>query len=511
VDNSTISGDSSPYKIGDQVVYNCAEGFVLHGEVTKSHCIYPAVWNLTGYELPSCHKVCENGPAVGDNVEIVETSSAPYLPGSKLQFRCSDSSRYSFAGSNTTVCQTDGTWLTEIEPQCELKTCPAPPSVNHSSLVGVTEPWYLDEIVTYHCDDGYVLQGAGWSPSNQDVTKYDTIQCILPGVWNISSDQLPICVKACNSSLPTVGSGVERIFEDAVGGFPYLPGSIISYKCIDVTTSTLRGDEFTTCIDDGSWTESDTPQCKPNDVDLDLVIVVDATDRADHCAGTNLIPPYHKALLNFAEKLPIFNKELEAIDAFKKEWSVPSDSLKHPNRTNIAIQVHSDMCFPRKSGGANHHVYKSLDDPSELGDGLDFIFPCGQSNMLMQILCAQYSMFNTSGDRNQVLPDKSYQNAILLFSHDLTLTGDTDKVEEFMTLLNLAETAWGKQDIDMFILTTMDVDHPNQDVNAQFWDELLCSPEETTCGKPLKGLFLGSQFSSMVDHINKMRQYYGQL
>ena len=78
---------------------------------------------------------------------------------------------------------------------CFKEQCAEPPFVNYSSLIGKKKTYHVDDILKYQCEDGYVLTGPGWPSCNQSIPIYNTIQCFVPGQWNISTSQLPNCVE----------------------------------------------------------------------------------------------------------------------------------------------------------------------------------------------------------------------------------------------------------------------------------------------------------------------------
>lgn len=147
---------------GAKVEYQCHRGFNPVGG-SAVICSETGVWVGTA---PVCQRiVCGPAPTPEANIRAFIS-----LDGLRVTYTCPVGMR--LVGASIIVCGEDGVW-SDVPPICEPEGCGDPPPVKDKRLQVVSQP----HLVSYHCPDGYVLNGA------------HSVVC-LQGKW---SDQAPTC------------------------------------------------------------------------------------------------------------------------------------------------------------------------------------------------------------------------------------------------------------------------------------------------------------------------------
>ncbi|XP_064624459.1 sushi, von Willebrand factor type A, EGF and pentraxin domain-containing protein 1-like [Lineus longissimus] len=240
---------TKPVVYGSTVTYHCNQGFVLDGE-GSSRCAQNGTDSVYGKwtdQLPVCKAItCE--PPVISNGHVSVTKTTVY--GSTVTYHCNPG--FVLDGKESSKCTQNGTdnvygkWTDQL-PVCKAITCEPPVISNgHAS---VTKPAVYGSTVTYHCNQGFVLDGKGNSKCIQNGT--DSVY----GKWN---DQSPVC-KAITCEPPVISNGHVSVTKPAVYG------STVTYHCnqgfvLDGKGSSLCSQNGTDNVY-GKWTDQ-SPVCK---------------------------------------------------------------------------------------------------------------------------------------------------------------------------------------------------------------------------------------------------------
>ncbi|KAM9212834.1 complement factor H isoform 2-T2 [Dugong dugon] len=167
-----LSHESESYQHGEEVTYNCTDGFGIDGP--ESIKCLGGKWP----PLPTCRNIsCGNPPEV-ENANIISKQMTRYPPGQRVRYECNKP--YSLYGEVEVMCLS-GTW-TEA-PQCKDSEgkCGPPPPIENGDTTSFPLPSYAQgSTVEYQCQNLYELQG----------NKYITCR---NGQWS----QPPKCLDAC--------------------------------------------------------------------------------------------------------------------------------------------------------------------------------------------------------------------------------------------------------------------------------------------------------------------------
>ncbi|KAK7095002.1 hypothetical protein V1264_006470 [Littorina saxatilis] len=209
--------------VGEEAEYRCNQGFYLIG-VKIRHCLKNEMWNGT---TPSCDKVvCGPPPHVEHAEHDADPDTFRFPTSTTLNYACEFG--YYREGSPRAICTgPEGNWA---GPSliCKARDCGAPGEINN----GFRDPGYrftYPTRVTYHCSNGYELQGRGYR------------ECLANGEW---SGELPECFPIhCMELRPPlhgtmIGSGTTF-------------GSVIRFVCNDGFK--VVGSAERTCQADRTW------------------------------------------------------------------------------------------------------------------------------------------------------------------------------------------------------------------------------------------------------------------
>ncbi|KAI3353001.1 hypothetical protein L3Q82_019577, partial [Scortum barcoo] len=186
-------------------------------------------------------------PELSDNIEIVGLQRY-FGPGVELLLNCKQG--YTpISGPRKIVCIASGEW-TRTKFKCIPKRCPYPDPPLYGELF--YEDTVYQSTITYTCNEGYILTGAGSS------------ECLANGTW---SDPAPECSPVVCGLAPIPQFGMI-IYDKKIRGntTEYSIGG--TYRCLPPYV--LFGDERAECTASGTW--SKTPECrvvtcrKPGDI-----------------------------------------------------------------------------------------------------------------------------------------------------------------------------------------------------------------------------------------------------
>nr|XP_002124008.1 CUB and sushi domain-containing protein 3-like isoform X1 [Ciona intestinalis] len=196
IENAQIATHAGPH-----VRYECIRGYYVINGTNTLHCINNS-W--VGIHL-TCLQGCPRPDPVQfasidfyrdiEDVTLNATSSFNGVRKSMTAYyKCNEG--YDMRGQRRSrSCQTDFTW-TEVLFQCHIKSCPAPPMIDHGIITG--DSFRYESWVTYTCDPGYYTDGSGRRPVN--------IQCIERNGNMQWQTPPPVCKLICS---PRNALGVE--------------------------------------------------------------------------------------------------------------------------------------------------------------------------------------------------------------------------------------------------------------------------------------------------------------
>ncbi|XP_014258644.1 CUB and sushi domain-containing protein 3 isoform X2 [Cimex lectularius] len=155
-------------EVGGQVVFSCSPGFGLVGPV-HSTCLLTGEW---AGPLPICKEVqCTNPEAPPNGYS---TGNPPYKAGDLVQFACNQD--YMMEGQPIIACQENGRWSGPV-PNC-VRACAYPGTVIAGRISSVKFYYQIGETVSFTCDDGLKMTGAGM------------LRCLKSAKWSAA---IPTC------------------------------------------------------------------------------------------------------------------------------------------------------------------------------------------------------------------------------------------------------------------------------------------------------------------------------
>ncbi|XP_019619706.1 PREDICTED: P-selectin-like [Branchiostoma belcheri] len=236
IPNTVRSGCRPPYKCGDVCRYACVPGCVRQRGATVRTCRYGRYW-IGGKRLKCSCSPCTSGPPVIRNANVVWGSgcSAPFTAGTTCSYQC-DHGHSKVGGAETKMC-VDGVWRGS-SLDCDAVQCPTLTAPEFGSLTP-PGPHSYPNLVTFNCETGYVLTGAG------DTT------CQANGTW---SNLVPTCTPVQCPARAAPANGAVHPH----GPVSYPNG--VTFTCN--TGYVMNGASTPTCRADGTWSHP-VPTCTP--------------------------------------------------------------------------------------------------------------------------------------------------------------------------------------------------------------------------------------------------------
>ncbi|XP_053493286.1 beta-2-glycoprotein 1-like [Ictalurus furcatus] len=181
-------------------------------------------------------KVCPRPPEE-DGTEL-SGGQLFFEPGTEVTLSCIQGYS-SIGGSRKITCKSNGEW-TERQLKCSPKRCPVPepPTNGNADFNKIV----YKSVITYSCNEGYVLVGASSS------------ECLHTGQW---SDSTPQC-EPVTCGLPPIPPNTKIVYDRHFNGDTVEFGFGGLYECMPPMV--LVGDKRATCTADGTW--SKPPECK---------------------------------------------------------------------------------------------------------------------------------------------------------------------------------------------------------------------------------------------------------
>ncbi|XP_066271289.1 sushi, von Willebrand factor type A, EGF and pentraxin domain-containing protein 1-like [Branchiostoma lanceolatum] len=216
----------------DVVTFTCNSGYVLNGATTRT-CQADGTWSNTA---PTCTpRQCPALGAPTNGARTPTTGARNYQD--TITFTCDPG--YTRNGAASVTCQADGTW-TALVPTCAPIQCPALGAPTNGARTPTTGGRSFQNVITFTCDTGYVLNGAA------------SVTCQADTTWTAP---VPTCARR----------QCQALLAPANGARTPLTGSNFYQNVITFTCDTgyvLNGAASVTCQANGLWT-APTPTCTP--------------------------------------------------------------------------------------------------------------------------------------------------------------------------------------------------------------------------------------------------------
>nr|XP_036861967.1 complement factor H isoform X3 [Manis javanica] len=226
IPHSVLSHKLDNYQYGEEVTYNCAEGFGIDG---------PASIKCLGEKWshpPECKKMDCSGLPSFDNAILIGPKKESYKSGEQVAYKCP--MYYQLDGSNTVQC-IKKKWIGR--PTCRDVSCMNPPRVENAVIQNELQRYLSGDRVRYECTKPFDLFGE------------EEVMC-LNGTWT----QPPMCKdsKGKCGPPPPIDNGDITSFPLPV----YAPESTVEYQCQSFYE--LQGNRNIICRN-GEWSEP--PKC----------------------------------------------------------------------------------------------------------------------------------------------------------------------------------------------------------------------------------------------------------
>ncbi|KAM5298505.1 sushi, von Willebrand factor type A, EGF and pentraxin domain-containing protein 1 [Ctenodactylus gundi] len=202
---------------GGNIQYQCLPGYKLHGTPLRK-CLSNGSWSGTP---PSCLPCRCSTP----EIPYGTVNGTDLGCGKTVQIQCSKG--FQLLGLSELTCDTNGEW-SSVLPHCEHSSCGSLPIIPNA-FISVSES-SQENVVTYNCKSGYVLQG------NSDLI------CTEKGIW---SQPYPACEPLSCGPPPPVANAV-------VIGAEHTYKSKVRLRCLEGYVMDTASGTFT-CQKDGHW------------------------------------------------------------------------------------------------------------------------------------------------------------------------------------------------------------------------------------------------------------------
>ncbi|KAH0517158.1 Sushi, von Willebrand factor type A, EGF and pentraxin domain-containing protein 1 [Microtus ochrogaster] len=201
---------------GGHIQYQCFPGFKLHGNPSR-RCLANGSWSGSS---PSCLPCRCPTPLIQHGT----VNTTDVACGKTVQIECFRG--FKLLGLSEVTCDTNGQW--SGLPLCEHADCGSLPAIPNA-VVSESSP-LEDNVVTYSCRSGYIMQGSS------------NLICTEKGTW---SQPYPACEPLSCGPPPPVANAVAT-------GETYTYESKVKLRCLEGYVIDTDTDTFT-CEQDGHW------------------------------------------------------------------------------------------------------------------------------------------------------------------------------------------------------------------------------------------------------------------
>uniref|UniRef100_H2Z7B2 Sushi domain-containing protein n=1 Tax=Ciona savignyi TaxID=51511 RepID=H2Z7B2_CIOSA len=160
------------YGAGVEIRYFCNSGYTLRGPALLT-CLNTENWSS---DPPTCEEkmfhFCSTGiscnrPGLPHRGSLDDGGKTTWVVGDIVTYSCDGG--YALLGQRRARCMDTGQWSSQ-PPTCRVVTCEEPLSPAHGSFspLSVSGPRGYNDAVTYHCYDGFILEGASSAVCQQN-------------------------------------------------------------------------------------------------------------------------------------------------------------------------------------------------------------------------------------------------------------------------------------------------------------------------------------------------------
>ncbi|XP_058878367.1 CUB and sushi domain-containing protein 3 isoform X1 [Acipenser ruthenus] len=222
ISNGILEGIS--FEWGTSVSYSCSPGYELSFPAILT-CVGNGTWSG---EVPQClPKFCGDPGVPREGMR----EGRSFIYQSEVSFSCNPP--FLLVGSNTRICQADGTW-SGSQPRCiePTRTTCENPGVPRHGYQNKTLGFQVGSVVQFHCERGYLLQGSTTRVCLPDLTWSGVQTECIP--HTCKQPESPPHVNVVGMDLPSIGYALL---------YSCQPGFFLS-----------GGSEHRVCKSDGTWT-----------------------------------------------------------------------------------------------------------------------------------------------------------------------------------------------------------------------------------------------------------------
>ncbi|XP_066271288.1 complement receptor type 1-like [Branchiostoma lanceolatum] len=214
----------------DVVTFTCDQCYNLAGS-TSATCQANGQWSAN---LPTCNRVqCPplGAPTNGARTPSTEARNCQDV----VTFTCDQC--YNLAGSTSATCQANGLWSANL-PTCNRVQCPPLSAPTNGARTPSTGARNCQDVVTFTCNTGYVLNGA------------TSVTCQADTTWTAP---VPTCTRGQCPPLAAPANGART---PPTGATSFQ--SVVTFTCNQCYN--LAGSTSRTCQTNGQWSENQ-PTC----------------------------------------------------------------------------------------------------------------------------------------------------------------------------------------------------------------------------------------------------------
>ncbi|KAF2886660.1 hypothetical protein ILUMI_19512, partial [Ignelater luminosus] len=244
--------------INNVAYYKCSPGFVVNmpNYANGRKCTKASKWE--GNIEPQCKRIYCGYPGYIVHGRIIGTS---YYYLDTIKYVCFDG--YNLVGSTISTCTESGVWSPE-KPSCIGVQCKNFVKPDHSEFLIISE--ILDEYLEDRSDFDVGTQIEIKCVEDAKLDGESIITCLDNGTWDYP---IPKCIKEVTTKSSPIDCPVEQMPNPPTNGYAVLEtlyaygngtSNTVEFKCRQGYR--LHGDNATTCIVDGYWTETNV-SCDP--------------------------------------------------------------------------------------------------------------------------------------------------------------------------------------------------------------------------------------------------------